>query len=352
MAVGAEALGRPGAQESMSSRLHFEVEPPPMVFEAPPPAVAAQVAAEESVTSPNSKDGPAMTRTTSQNSKNSRMSRTGTLAAQRQTPEEQVSQLLQLVGQTHQRVESALQLDNHEIDGHLAHAASLHNGLMVERNARELLASKSSEAMRHVHGGISQGLSDARQERHRGMRELEMLGDKGLAELSGMMAEEASTQEESKRYAQEIQAEVGNLYRTIHQEKGHRLEKGQKLGEAVKQKLTEVEDALSAERRFRIDSQNTLLELFGQMGEKMEQEMEACRRERLASTNRILSVIETVLPRVEAARHSQADNMTERVEDSGDAADIARAVASNKSARKGDIAKRKSMLFKGRLVNG
>jgi len=325
MALDAEARGRAGAQESMTSKLHFEV------------------AVEDSMTSKNSKDSPVMTRKS--------LSRTGTLAAQRQTPEEQVSQLLQLVGQTHQRVESALQLDNQEIDGHLAHAASLHNGLMVERNARELLGSQSSEAMRQVHRGISQGLSDARQERHREMQEFEMMGDKGLAELSGMIAEEASTQEESKRYAQEIQAEVGNLYKAIHQEKGYRLEKGQKLGEAVKQKLTEVEDAISAERRFRIDSQSTLLELFGQMGEKMEREMEACRRERLASTNRILSVIETVLPRVEAARHSQADNMTERVEDSGDAADIARAVASNKSARKGDIAKRKSMLFKGRLVN-
>mmetsp|Transcript_40330 Transcript_40330/g.124619 ORF Transcript_40330/g.124619 Transcript_40330/m.124619 type:complete len:277 (+) Transcript_40330:78-908(+) len=228
-------------------------------------------------------------------------------------------------------------------------ATRLGNGLRVNRAALQHLDEQITVEVRRIREDVSGRILRERQDRHAVETQLERLADEKVALVHGYLAEEAQMQRESERYTQGIRDEVCRLYADVEQARQYRIEQGQKLAEAVKLKLGEIRDAVAAEQRIRLESQNTLLELFGQMGQKMEQELENSRRERHLSTDRVIALMETVLPKMDAARRRGVEVCHETLHDHSEARDMASTATEN--FRKSSIAMTKGTLaYKGSVI--
>merc|ERR1712182_203634 len=109
---------------------------------------------------------------------------------------------------------------------------------------------------------------------------------------------------ESARLTRELGDNICHLYADMDKARKYRLEKGEKLQAAVSAKLDEIRCAVTAEKRIRQESENTLLELFGQMGTKMQKELEATKQERAKTTDRLITLMEQVVPHLNALASS------------------------------------------------
>jgi len=185
------------------------------------------------------------------------------------------------------------------------------HGCRVERAALRHMSDQIDQRLQEVMRRDSQAIHAERVLRHETETRLERLADEKVAETRGVLAEEMKLVEEAEQYTNDMSNEVCHLYNDIEKAKDYRLEKADKLQEAVNYKFEEIRVAIAAEQRIRKESEFTLLELFGQMGTKMEQELIEVRNERKLFEDRLYKLMEVVLPNLEIARARTIRNMDE-----------------------------------------
>jgi len=185
------------------------------------------------------------------------------------------------------------------------------HAVKVEKAACHHLDETSGALLKEVEENTHEGIKGIWMERHAIETGMERLVDEKVDECRGLLAGENGLQVESAKYTREIGDEVCHLYSDIEQARRFRMEKGEKLVQAVQYKLDEIDSAITAEQRIRLESESTLLELFGQMGQKIEKELSNSREERHAATNRIICFLEDILPQLEVARLFRTVNTEE-----------------------------------------
>jgi len=156
----------------------------------------------------------------------------------------------------------------------------------------------TTEELQRTASHVTEELQSIRVKRNQTETRLEKLTDERIGEAKARLLEENDAREKSCKYTREISMEVCRLYTEIETARSFRIEKGQKLAEAVSSKLDEIREAVAAEQRIRLESEETLLKLLGDMGSKMEKEMADAKREREESEERLLQLMEHVLPQM------------------------------------------------------
>lgn len=244
------------------------------------------------------------------------------------------NQVARLVAEEDQRIARMHFSEEQELDEVGRAAAGLANSLQVQRAARRHLEEELGEGARELQERRAVDLLRERQSRHALETQLERLTDTKAGEVRAGLAEDASMQGESEKYAQLVCDEVCHLYKDIDQARQFRVDRSQALADGVQAKLGEVREAVHAERRIRLESQDTLLELFGQMSAKLDQELEQSRTEQSMSVDRVLKLMETVMPRITGGHGGSSNVNLEDLQESSDARQLSGAALGNLMKRR------------------
>eukprot|EP00747_Dinoflagellata_sp_TGD_P197409 gnl/TRDRNA2_/TRDRNA2_68717_c1_seq1.p1 gnl/TRDRNA2_/TRDRNA2_68717_c1~~gnl/TRDRNA2_/TRDRNA2_68717_c1_seq1.p1 ORF type:complete len:323 (+),score=78.71 gnl/TRDRNA2_/TRDRNA2_68717_c1_seq1:40-969(+) len=210
----------------------------------------------------------------------------------------------------------------------------LTHAIRIESATIKHVDEKTTARLREADEKSTTALRAVRNERHVVETKLERIADVKVQDGRSFLAEEMEAHKIAVQYTQGIGDEMCKLYTDIEQARRYRIEKGEKLADAVRVKIGEVRDAVAAEHRIRLESESTLLDLFSELGQKMQKELDECRKQRHSATDKLIQVAEKIVPELEMSRVQKGTVGSEQLQGQVDVRSMAKTVGEAYARRK------------------
>lgn len=200
-----------------------------------------------------------------------------------------------------------------ELDGFTDTIDRFTHALKVQHLSRMHFDDDTTKKLSESQQDVSHQMLRVRQERHACETSLEKLAEERVVEGRACLQHEIDARNVAMAYNREIGDEICHLYSDIERCRQYRVEKGERLAEAVQVKLEEVRDAVDAEQRIRQESDATMLEMLGEMGSRMQKSLTQAKHEREASTERVIELMERILPQLNGINWRDMPSMRDQV---------------------------------------
>merc|ERR1740129_489770 len=156
--------------------------------------------------------------------------------------------------------------------------------------------------LRMIESSLQLDMNNARQSRKEVESRAEEVGSARLSELRDELRRERVAHESVQDgYSREIGEEVRRLTSILEEQRGTRVEYGERIVSSLEGEFQKVQEAVAAEQKLRIDAEGTMMRMVEDVCSRMRGEIQQERIEREAVQGKLLGLLEDTCNRIEGS---------------------------------------------------